>query len=475
MRGRGNALGRSWLAAACQRAERGITPGVDLRREALAPLAGASGENTVIATGRSGRRKASRPIRLGLIGAVVLLVLAVTIAVFADSRPAAAARHGSAGDWVTSWSASPQVATADTLAAAGFDNQTVRDIIFTSVGGDPIRLELTNVFGASPLRVGHVTVAEADSGAAVLPGTIHPVTYRGSASFQIPAGAQILSDPVAMRVSPLQDLAVSVYLPGETAAATCHADAQQVNWVSAAGDHAGDSDAGAFTTPTLSWYYVSALFVQAPGADGTVVALGDSITDGVGSTTGANARWPNDLARRLDALGSPMLSVADEGIGGNRVLIGARCCGASAEARFGRDALDQPGVRDVIVLEGINDIGFSAAALDGGVSAAQIIAGYQQLIAQAHARGLRIFGATLLPFQGAGYYTAAGEATREAVNTWIRTSRAFDGVIDFDAVMRDPAHPLMLNPAYNSGDHLHPNDAGYQAMADAIKIGRAHV
>ncbi len=413
----------------------------------------------------------SRPIRLGLIGAVVLLVLAVTIAAFAYSRPAAAARHGSAKDgWVTSWSASPQVATPDTLAAAGFDNQTVRDIIFTSVGGDPIRLELTNVFGVSPLRVGHVTVAEADSGAAVLPGTIHPVTYRGRASFQIPAGAQILSDPVAMRVSPLQDLAVSVYLPGQTAAATFHADAQQVNWVSAAGDHTGDSNAGAFTIPTLSWYYVSGLIVQAPDADGTVVALGDSITDGVGSTTGANARWPNDLARRLDALGGPELSVADEGIGGNRVLIWARCCGASAEARFGRDALDQPGVRDVIVLEGINDIGFSAAALDGGVSAAQIIAGYQRLIAQAHARRLRIFGATLLPFQGAGYYTAAGEATREAVNTWIRTSRAFDGVIDFDAVMRDPAHPLMLNPAYDSGDHLHPNDAGYQAMADAINL-----
>jgi len=186
----------------------------------------------------------------------------------------------------------------------------------------------------------------------------------------------------------------------------------------------------------------------------------------VGSTAGADARWPNDLARRLDALAGPTLAVADEGIGGNRVLIGARCCGASAEARFGRDALDQPGVRDIIVLEGINDIGFSL----GDVSAAQIIAGYQQLIAQAHARGLRIFGATLLPFQGAGYYTAAGEATREAVNTWIRTSGAFDGVIDFDAVMRDPADPLRLNPAYDSGDHLHPDDAGYQAMANAISL-----
>ena len=406
-------------------------------------------------------------IRLGLLGTAVLLVLVATIAVLADSRPAAAARHGSDEDgWVTNWSASPQVATPDSLAAAGFDDQTVRDIIFSSVGGDPIRLELTNVFGVSPLRVGHVTVAVAGPGAAVEPGTIHPVTYRGSASFQIPAGGQVLSDPVAMRVGPLQDLAVSVYLPGRTGAATFHADAQQVNWVSDAGDHAADSDAGAFTTPTLSWYYVSGLIVQSPDADGTVVALGDSITDGVGSTAGADARWPNDLARRLDALPGPALAVADEGIGGNRVLIGARCCGASTEARFGRDALNQPGVRDIIVLEGINDIGFSL----GDVSAAQVIAGYRQLIAQAHARGLRIFGATLLPFQGAGYYTAAGEATREAVNTWIRTSGAFDGVIDFDAVMRDPADPLRLNPAYDSGDHLHPNDAGYQAMANAISL-----
>jgi len=211
-----------------------------------------------------------------------------------------------------------------------------------------------------------------------------------------------------------------------------------------------------------------------------VVAIGDSITDGVNSSVGANARWPNDLARRLDAVSGPTLAVADEGIGGNRVLTDSPFYGVSAEARFERDVLDQPGVRDVIVLEGINDIGFSAGPplpVTGGlprqgtgVSADQIIAGYRQLIAAAHARGLRIFGATLLPFQGAGYYSAAGEATREAVNTWIRTSRAFDGVIDFDKVMRDPADPLRLNPSYDSGDHLHPNDAGYQAMANAINL-----
>jgi lysophospholipase L1-like esterase len=312
---------------------------------------------------------------------------------------------------------------------------------------------------------------------ALAPGTIHPVTYRGRASFQIPAGAQVLSDPVAMRVWPLEELTVSVYLPYQTGRATYHLDAYQVNWVSVSGDHSADSGASAFAVPTTSWYYLSGLIVRSAAADGTVVAIGDSITDGVNSAVGANARWPNDLARRLDAVSGPTLAVADEGIGGNRVLAGSPFYGVSAEARFERDALDQPGVRDVIVLEGINDIGFSArtvteglARQGTGVSAPQIIAGYRQLIAAAHARGLRIFGATLLPFQGAGYYSAAGEATREAVNHWIRTSGAFDGVIDFDKVMRDPADPLRLNPLYDSGDHLHPNDAGYQAMANAINL-----
>ncbi len=416
----------------------------------------------------SGRRVAGRLIRLGLLGALALLLLVATIAVFVSSRPAAAARRGG---WVTSWSASPQTALPGTIAAAGFDDQTIREIIFSSVGGDPIRLELTNAFGTSALRIGHVTVALAGLGASVVPGTIHPVTFGGSPSVRIPAGEQVLSDPVGIQVPALQDLAVSVYLPGRTGRATLHTDAQQVNWVSAAGDHAAEAGSGAFTAAIPSWYYVSGLLVRSPGAAGTVVAFGDSITDGVQSTIGGNDRWPNDLARRLDGLAGPALAVADEGIGGNRVLTGSRCCGASALARFARDALDRPGVRDIIVLEGINDIGFSAGPPSGTeVSAAQIIAGYEQLIARAQARGLRIFGATLPPFQGAGYYTPAGEATREAVNTWIRTSGAFDGVVDFDTVMRDPADPLRLNPAYDSGDHLHPDDAGYQAMADAVNL-----
>jgi len=419
-------------------------------------------------------------IRLGVLGAAVPLAVAAATAATARSATAAPASGtfgpGDHSVWVTSWSASPQVPVPGTPAAAGFDNQTVRNIVFTSAGGALVRLMLTNVFGTTPLQVGDVTVAVAGSGAAVAPGTIHRVTVGGSASFQIPAGAQVLSDPVAMRVAPLQDLAVSVYLPGQTGAATIHSDAQQVNWVSETGDHAGDADAGAFTTQTQSWFYVSDVIVGPSRVSGTVVAFGDSITDGFQSTVGANTRWPNDLARRLNALHGRTLSVANEGISGNRVLNDALCCGVNALARFERDALDQPGVRDIIVLEGINDFGFSAVppnpVIDPvtDVSAAQVIAGYEQLIAQAHARGLKIFGATLLPFKGAGYYTAAGEAKRETVNAWIRTSGAFDGVIDFDTLMGDPADPLTLNPAWDSGDHLHPNDAGYQAMANAVNL-----
>jgi len=423
----------------------------------------------VIAVSRAGRRRAAQLILLGLPGAVVVLVLVGTICVVAVSRPAVAARSG---NWVTSWGASSQAATPGTLAAAGFHDQTVREIVFTSAGGNLIRVRLTNEFGTSPLRVGHVTLAQADLGAAVVPGTIHPVRFGGRAWVRIPPGAQVLSDPVDMQVGPEQALAVSVYLPGRTGRATLHSDAYQVNWVSAAGDHAAEAGSGAFVTPVTQWYYLSGLVVRSSGAVGTVVALGDSITDGVGSTVGGNARWPNALAQRLAARAGPTLSVADEGIGGNRVLAASRAFGVSAETRFARDALDQVGVRDIILLEGINDIGFSAgrANPDGVIGAARIIAGYERLIAETHARHVRIFGATLLPFQGAGYYTPAGEATREAVNAWIRTSGAFDGVIDFDKVMSDPADPLRLNPVYDSGDHLHPDDAGYLAMANAVNL-----
>jgi lysophospholipase L1-like esterase len=421
-------------------------------------------------------------------GAITPPVL--TAAPTAAAEPAAAAApavpgaaHGAAaapGDfgppWVTAWSASPQQAVPGSPAAAGFTNQTVRNIIFTSVSGDVARVQLTNTFGRKPLAVGDVTLAVAGTGASVVPGTVHQVTFGGSTSITIPVGAQVLSDPVVMQVPALQDLAVSIFLPRTTGPATNHGDAQQVNWVSTAGDHTTDTSAAAYTTQVPSWYFADDVNVQSGHVFGTVVAFGDSITDGFHSTVGANTRWPNDLARRLDALHGFTLSVADEGISGNRVLNSDECCGVNALARLQRDVLSQAGVRDVILLEGINDFGFSQLppnpVIDPvtNVSAQQVIAGDKQIIAYAHAQGLRIFGATLTPFQGAGYYSAAGEKKREEVNNWIRTSGAFDGVIDFDKVIRDPSNPLIINPAFDSGDHLHPNDAGYQAMANAINL-----
>jgi len=428
---------------------------------------------------RFGLRR-GREISIG--AAASLLVLAVAVPVIAAGPVASASETANTGHrpggarWVTAWGASPQEAVTGALSATGFDNQTIRNIVFTSVGGNAVRLELTNTFGATPLDIGRVTVGVAGAGAAVLPGTLHVVRFGGSRSIEIPPGAQVLSDPVAMKVGPLQELALSVYVPHATGPATNHSDAQQVNFVSTAGDHAGQASGAAFTTQTQSWYFVDGVVMRSASATGTVVAFGDSITDGYHSTVGANARWPNFLARRLDAVHGRTLSVADEGISGDRVLNDSECCGVNALARFERDVLSQPGVKDVILLEGINDIGFSdlppnpLTDPNTNVSAAQIIAGYKQLIAYAHEHGLKIFGGTLTPFKGAAYYTAAGEKKREAINHWIRTSGAFDGVIDFDKTVRSPTNPLIINPAYDSGDHLHPNDAGYQAMANAIRL-----
>jgi lysophospholipase L1-like esterase len=342
------------------------------------------------------------------------------------------------------------------------------------VSGDLVRIRFTNTFGDQPLEIGAASVAESGTGAATT-GRSVPLTFGGQPSVQIPIGAEALSDPVRLHVQALQDLDVSVYLPTATGSATLHSLGRQTTYV-ASGDQTGDGSGSAYATLDQSWYFIDAVDVVAqPQVRGTLVAFGDSITDGFNSTVNANARWPNDLARRLDAR-HDTLAVADEGISGDRVLTSDLCCGVNALARLDRDVLERAGAKEIILLMGINDFGFSAVpsnpviAPTTDVSADQVIAGYEQIIAQAHAAGLKIFGATLTPFKGAGYYTAEGEAKREAVNQWIRTSGAFDGVIDFDAVVRDPSDPLVINPPFDSGDHLHPNDAGYQAMANAIPL-----
>jgi lysophospholipase L1-like esterase len=420
------------------------------------------------------------------VGTACTLALAAVLggAPSAFAAPSAASLGGAGSGtaagpgWVTTWAASPQAPTPlfPNPANAGFSDQTVRNIVFTSVGGNQIRIRLSNTFGKHAVTIGRASVGIPLTGAQLVPGTTHPVTFGGHASVTIPLGGEVLSDPVPLRVTPLEQLAVSLFLPTATGRATYHFTAQQTNYI-ASGDQASATAGTAYSTTATSWYFLDGVLARNTAASGTVVAFGDSITDGFQSQTGANARWPNYLSRRLDAaLGANAPAVADEGISGNRVLHNSPCFGVNALARFQRDVLAQPGVKDVIVLEGINDIGFSATPNTGcsvpntNVTAAQIEAGYQQMISMAHAAGLKILGATLTPFKGAGYWSAAGEAKREAVNNWIRTSHAFDGVIDFARAVQDPFNPLYINPAYNSGDNLHPNDAGYEAMADAINL-----
>jgi len=364
-------------------------------------------------------------------------------------------------------------------AGAGqFTNQTVRNIVYTSVGGDRVRIRLSNAFGTAPLTIGDASIAVAETGAETVPGTMRQLQFNGQTSVTIPAGAEVVSDPVQLTVQALQDLAVSVYVQSMSGPATYHATAQQDSFVSkaGAGDFATSNSAADYqTTPITCWMFADG--VDVPGSSrvtGSVVAFGDSITDGFQSDTNANDRWPNVLARRLDAMGGPTLSVVDQGISGNQVLADSPFAGVSALHRLTRDVLDQPGAKVVILLEGINDIGFTDLGL-GSATAASIEAGYEQIAAAVHAHGMRIYVGTLTPFltlpvATSGYQDAAGEVIREQVNDWILTQHVFDGVINFAAHTADPVDPQTFNPVYDSGDHLHPNDVGYNVMGDSISL-----
>jgi lysophospholipase L1-like esterase len=351
-----------------------------------------------------------------------------------------------------------------------FNNQTLRQIVRVSIGGERIRVVLSNTFGTAPLPVGAAHVALRDKEAAIAPMSDRTLTFGGAGSAIIPPGAVMISDPVSLRVPPLADLAVDIYLPGDTAAGTSpltmHNVGLQTNYVSAPGNHAGAVNMPVATT-TLSWFFMARVEVAAPPQTGALVAFGDSITDGTRSTPDTNNRWPNHLAKRLLAQNIRM-GVMNVGISGNRVLSDAGTAGVGALARFDRDVLVQPGGTHVIVMEAINDIG--QARENPSPTVAEIITGHKQLVERARAEGLKIFVGTLTPFEGAAYWTAVGEAKRQAVNEWIRTAKAYDGVIDFDAVLRDPSQPTKMAPKYDSGDHLHPNDAGYELMANTIAL-----
>jgi lysophospholipase L1-like esterase len=383
--------------------------------------------------------------------------------------------------WVASWGASPAPQLADEAqmraAKLVFENQTLREIVHLSIGGDMVRVRLSNAFGKEAVNVGRAHIALREKGSAVTAGSDRALTFSGRASVTIPPNALVLSDPVKLPAPASGDLAISLFLPGKTTGAGIHYSAQQTAYIGP-GDQSGSPVFQESATVT-SWVLLTGVDVMAPLSASAVVAFGDSITDGARSTIDANRRWPNILAQRLLARrGGSRVGVVDAGIGGNRILHDATAnvrFGVNALARFDRDVLTQPGVKYVIVLEGINDLGHagSSAPESETVSAEDLIAGLKQMIERAHEHGLKIFGATLTPFEGTpfqGYFTPEKEAKRKALNEWIRTGRAFDGVIDFEKAVRDPKNPDRMLAEYDGGDHLHPGDAGYKAMGEAIDL-----
>jgi lysophospholipase L1-like esterase len=393
----------------------------------------------------------------------------VAFVAFALAVPALSYAQMPHPQWVGTWAAAPM------LADGGFNIRpltgvTLREIVHISAGGAQIRVRFTNAFGTDPLIVSDAHVTLSAGNAAAQAGTDHAITFGGATTVSIPPGAEFFSDPIALTVRPLSNLAVSFYLPSQVMRAeTYHAFADQDNFI-ANGDVSTAADLPD-ATKMSSWYFLDGIDVQAADGSRAIVTLGDSITDGAHSTPNANLRWPDVLAARLNADSNlKNVSVLNVGIGGNRVL--NEVAGPSALSRVDRDVLSQSGVRYVVVLESINDIGRLAhlATPYDDITAAQLEMGLKQIADDAHEHGIKAIGATLTPYGGAGYYSDKGEQVREAVNDWIRTSGTFDGVADFDKATQDPASPTHFNPADDSGDHLHPNDAGYKAMADSIDL-----
>ncbi|MDT8912497.1 SGNH/GDSL hydrolase family protein [Amycolatopsis sp. PS_44_ISF1] len=397
--------------------------------------------------------------RLLAVGTAVLVTFgALTASSTAQSGP-------TSGGWVGSWAAAPAAGVPNT--PQGYPNYSIRNVVHTSAGGSRARVRLSNTFGTGPLVFGHVTVAVAAAPGrpSAVPGSLRTLTFGGAATVVVPAGAEVLSDPAPVRVPADADLLVTTFVPSPSGPVTYHPAAQQTSFFTRNGDFAAEESGASFTEQTTAWHYVSEVDVEGT-APGAVVTLGDSITDGVGSTPGADHRWPDYLSDRLHG----RLGVLNAGISANRLLLDVPGDGAgrNALARFADDVLSVGGVRTLIVLEGINDIQQNPHQTDP----AMIISAQRQLVAQAKARGIRVIGATLTPFKGWPVYDETLERTREAVNAFIRTSGVFDGVADFDAAIRDPADPQAMLPAYDSGDHLHPGDAGYARMAAAIDLNR---
>ncbi|HVC46062.1 MAG TPA: SGNH/GDSL hydrolase family protein [Terracidiphilus sp.] len=404
-------------------------------------------------------------IRLAVLFLALFAVAVSPLAASAQSNADSAHTH-----WVGTWAASPFGGdpwhSIPTLVGS-----TIRNVVHTSLAGSSLRVRLTNEFGKEALHVDAATIALSTGTSSLDAASLHTLTFGGQPTIVIPPGAEILSDPVPLATPAFTNLAISLYLPlQQISEPSVHSSAQQDNYI-VTGNHVSDAS---LADPVIvpSWYFLKGIDV-APTQHhaAAVVAFGDSITDGAYATENENHRWPDYLAVRLHSNpATANLSVLDEGIGGNCVLI--HCVGPNSLARFDRDVLAQAGVKYVIVLESINDIGalHNPNNPDYKLTAQDLEQGLAQLVARAHQHGIKVFGATLTPYKGAGYFTEQGEQIREAVNQWILTSGVFDGTVDFDKATRDPANPLVYAPQYDSGDHLHPRDAGYSAMADSIDL-----
>lgn len=396
----------------------------------------------------------------------MLRIARLAAALIVAATPAMARPH-----WVAAWGAPPD------QAGPPLPPQTIRQIVRVTLGGTAVRLRLSNLYGDAPLRLGSARLARARGGAAIDPASDRPVTFGGHSAVVVPKGGSVLSDPIALPVEAFDRLAVSVHLPDGVHAPTWHGEGAAKAFL-VPGDKVSAADLPAASTDTSRWFLTDVEVAAAPGAR-LLVAAGDSITDGVGSTEDADTRWTDVLARRLHA--DPRfadVAVVNAGVAGNRLLNDAAkpFIGPSLRHRFARDVLDKPGARWVVILSGGNDVTASGVLKDAKdkVSAQQITDGLATLAARARARGLKVYGATLTsrgPVTGFFALSPENAAKRDAVNAWIRTSGTFDAVIDFEAALSDPARPGVMSPAYDSGDHVHPNDAGYRAMAAAIDLG----
>lgn len=387
-----------------------------------------------------------------LISATLLLALA--------SAPA------QAQSWSRSWMAAPLVSRTAPEKRPDLSDRTLRQVVRISTGGDRIRLRLSNEMSTRPLLLGAVHVALAGANGETLPGTDRVVTFNQAQGATVPARAPLLSDPIAMPVKPLARLAISIHLPQGAPDATVHSYSAATGWTAPGDQTAATSLTDATTLgPRV---IITGVEVENRKPARTIVTLGDSITDGVRATPDSDRRWPDLLAERLQRGGMTLTGVANAGISANRLL--SEGDGYNALARFDSDVLAVPGVSHVIILEGVNDLGAAARDQQPMLPPAAIIGAYRQMIARAHDRGVKVILATILPYKGAGYWNAAGEASRVAINDWIRTNREADGYVDLAQAIADPADPARMARAYDVGDALHPNDAGFRVMADAIDL-----